>query len=143
LSFLLDTNVISEWTKPQPDPGVIKWLAGLDEDQAFLSVISFAEIRRGVEKMPRGRKRVHIETWLQNDLPARFELRILPIDEVIAQLWGIVMDRSARQGKTIGAMDAFLAATALDRDLTLVTRNTKDFGGLEVKLLNPWSESSR
>lgn len=140
MSFLLDTNVISEWMKPQPNRGVIEWLANLDEDQAFLSVISFAEIRRGIEKLPQGRKRDRIAAWLRDDLPSRFEQRVLPVDEVIAQYWGIVIEHSSQQGKTIGAMDAFFAATALDRDLTLVTRNTRHFRGLDLKILNPWSE---
>jgi predicted nucleic acid-binding protein len=138
VSFLLDTNVVSEWVRPRPDRNVISWLADADEDRVFISVISFAEIRRGVEMLPAGRRRERLATWLAEELPARFEDRILDIDPQVAETWGVVMARGQKIGLTLGSMDAFLAATAEAHGLTLATRNVKDFERLGVSLLDPW-----
>jgi toxin FitB len=139
LSFLLDTNVVSEWVKPEPDARVLRWFAAVDEDGVWLSVITFAEIRLGVERLKPGRRRAALSAWLENDLPARFEGRIIGIGLGVADSWGKIMARSAEAGKPISAMDAFLAAIARLRGLTLVTRNTKDFEALGVPVLNPWA----
>jgi predicted nucleic acid-binding protein len=138
VSFLLDTNVVSEWVRPQPDRNVISWLAELDEDRVFISVISFAEIRRGVEMLPAGRRRERLGAWLAEELPARFEERILDIDPRVAETWGVVMARGQKIGLTLGSMDAFVAATAEAHGLTLATRNVKDFQNLGISLLDPW-----
>jgi predicted nucleic acid-binding protein len=139
MSFLLDTNVISEWVKPQPHRGVIRWLVEADEDRVFISVISIAEIRRGLERIAKGRRRERIAAWLREDLPVRFEGRILPVDLVIAHEWGVAIERARRRGIVLSVMDAFLAATARTRELTLVTRNTKDFQDLGLSLFDPWA----
>jgi toxin FitB len=138
VNFLLDTNVISEWVRPQPDRNVIAWTAGLDEDRAFISVISFAEIRRGIEMLPNGRRRERLAAWLAEDLPARFEQRVLDIDLRVAETWGTLMARGQKIGLTIGSMDAFIAATARAHGLSLATRNIKDFQRLGLSLLDPW-----
>jgi hypothetical protein len=140
LSFLLDTNVISEWVKPRPHAGVIRWLAEADEDRVFISVISIAEVRRGLERMANGQRRDRIAAWLWEDLPARFEGRILPVDLAVAQEWGVTVERARSRGIGLGIMDAFLAATAQARELTWVTRNTKDFRGLGMEIFDPWAE---
>lgn len=141
MNFLLDTNVISEWVKPQPHPGVIRWLAEADEDRVFISVISIAEVSRGLERMLKGQRRERIAVWLKEDLPARFAGRIIPVDLPVAQQWGITVETAKRQGVTPGIMDAFLAATAHTRDLTLVTRNVKDFEHLDIPIFDPWRET--
>ena len=138
MSFLLDTNVISEWVKPRPDPRVIAWLAEIDEDRTFLSAVSFAEIRRGIELLADGRRRDRLAVWLAEELPNRFEGRILPVDRRIAETWGILTVRGRQAGATLGSIDAFFAATAEARRLTLVTRNTKDFTTIGISLVNPW-----
>ena len=138
MSFLLDTNVVSEWVRPQPDRNVISWLAEVDEDRVFISVISFAEIRRGVEMLPAGRRRERLATWLAEELSVRFEERILDIDPRVAETWGVVMARGQKIGLTLGSMDAFVAATARAHGLTLATRNVKDFQRLGISLLDPW-----
>ena len=138
MSFLLDTNVVSEWVRPQPDRNVVSWLAEVDEDRVFISVISLAEIRRGVEMLPAGRKRERLASWLAEELPARFEERILDIDPQIAETWGVLMARGQKIGLTLGSMDAFVAATAEVHGLTLATRNVKDFRRLAVSLFDPW-----
>lgn len=139
MSFLLDTNVISEWVKPRPHTGVIRWLAEADEDRVFISVISIAEVRRGLERMAKGRRRDRIAAWLWEELAVRFEGRILPVDVAVAQEWGVIIERARRGGNTLSVMDGFLAATAQTRELTLVTRNTGDFRGLGIGIFDPWT----
>jgi predicted nucleic acid-binding protein len=138
LSYLLDTNVISEWVKPQPHEGVIQWLLGTEEDEVFISVISIAEIRWGLERMAPGQRRRRLAEWLEADLPIRFEGRILTVNPAIALEWGVVAEKARRAGLAPGPMDLFLAATARVRSLTMVTRNTKDFRGLELPVVDPW-----
>jgi predicted nucleic acid-binding protein len=138
VNFLLDTNAVSEWVKPRPNPGVIRWMESADEDRVFLSVISLAELRYGVERLAAGARRARLEQWLRDELPLRFEGRILPVDNDIAAAWGRTVARSEAIGRPMGAMDAFLAATAEVHRLTLVTRNVSDFTVLKG-ILNPWS----
>ncbi len=138
MSFLLDTNVVSEWAKPSPDPGVWAWVSEADEDRVFLSVVTIAELRRGIACMTESARRRRLDEWLRHDVTVRFEGRILPIDQAIADAWGeIAAEREAR-GHAISAMDGFIAATAAVHGLTLVTRNTRDFDLSEVRILNPW-----
>jgi toxin FitB len=139
LSFLLDTNVLSEARRPEPDRAVLAWLDRLDEDRAFISVISFAEIRRGVALMEGGRRREALAKWLARDLPDRFAGRILPVDEKTAFAWGDLMAEARRRGIGLASMDGLLAATAFVHDLTLATRNIRDFNDLGVALFDPWS----
>jgi predicted nucleic acid-binding protein len=134
LSFLLDTNVISEWVKPQPNPQVTAWLAEVDEDLVFLSVASLAEIRRGVELMPPGKRRDRLAAWLADDLPARFEGRILDIDRRVAEAWGVFVARGQTAGMNVSVLDAFFAATAEVHGLTLVTRNVEHFRSLRGRI---------
>jgi len=90
--------------------------------------------------MDDGRRRDALVAWLANDLPARFAERILPIDRAVAECWGDLMAQSRRSGVALSVMDGLFAATALAKDLTLVTRNVKDFASFGVPLLNPWDE---
>jgi len=138
MNFLLDTNVISEWVKPQPDRNVVSWLAEVDEDRVFISVISFAEIRHGIELMTVSRRRERLAQWLIEELPLRFEDRVFAVDCAVADSWGLVMARCQKAGLALGAMDAFVAAIAETHSLTLVTRNIKDFGHLGISIVNPW-----
>ncbi len=138
MSFLLDTNVVSEWVKPRPDPGVAAWLADADEDSIFISVVTLAELRHGVQRLGSGRRRTKLDEWLRFELPSRFEGRILPIDSAVAERWGQVVALSDGVGRPIGAMDAVLAATAQVFSLSVVTRNVGDFDAVLQDLVNPW-----
>jgi toxin FitB len=138
VNFLLDTNAVSEWVKPRPNPGLIRWMEEADEDRVFLSVISLAELHYGIERMAVGARRNRLEGWLRHELPVRFEGRILSVDHQIAEAWGRTVSRSEAGGRPMGAMDAFLSATAETHRLTLVTRNVSDFPALKA-VLNPWS----
>jgi predicted nucleic acid-binding protein len=138
INFLLDTNAVSEWVKPRPNPGLIAWMESADEDRIFISVISLAELHNGVERLAPGKRRSQLERWLRDELPLRFESRILPVDERVAEAWGKTVTRSEATGRPLGAIDAFLAATAEIHQLTVVTRNVKDFP-LLGNVLNPWT----
>jgi toxin FitB len=139
LNFLLDTNVVSEWTRPRPNPGVIEWLAQVDEDRVFMSVITLAELRHGVERLPAGKRRNQLDQWLRETLPLRFEGRILSVDEPMADACGGIVAHRDGIGRPIHAMDALIAATAKVHRLTIVTRNVDDFEP-SVDAINPWSE---
>jgi predicted nucleic acid-binding protein len=141
LNILLDTNVLSEVTRPAPSARVLDWLHGLDEDRTFISAVSLAEIRRGVALMDSGRKRDALAIWLEQDLPQRFAGRILPVDESVAIGWGDLMAEAKRRGRGLASMDGLIAATAIAHDLTLATRNVRDFDGLVPRLFDPWAES--
>ena len=88
MNFLLDTNVVSEWTKPRPDTGVVTWLAEVDEDRVFISIVTLAELRYGIERMPAGARRDRLDEWLSQQVPSRFETRVLPVDPQTANSWG-------------------------------------------------------
>lgn len=139
MNFLLDTDVVSEWTRPRPDAGVVAWLAEADEDRIFISVITVAELRHGIERLPAGARRHRLDAWLTEQVPLQFEERLLAVDAETANIWGRVMAWGQTVGRAPGAMDAFIAATVLRHDMTLVTRNVADFDTLGVRLLNPWS----
>ena len=138
MTYLLDTNVVSEWTKPAPNMTVLRWLHEVDEDRVFLSVITIAELRRGVALMGAGRRRTQLDRWFREELPVRFEQRLLPIDRSVAESWGDLMALARQWGFSLSLMDGFLASTAHVRGLTLMTRNVRDFSPLALPLLNTW-----
>jgi predicted nucleic acid-binding protein len=127
--------------KPRPNAGVAGWLAEADEDRIFISAVTIAEIRYGIERMPRGTRRDRLEAWLTNDLPLRFEARVLPVDTGVGDRWGRVMARGQAAGRPVTAMDAFIAATAERHDLILATRNVADVKVLGIRLINPWRDA--
>ena len=141
MSYLLDTNVVSEWVKPRPEPGVVAWLSNVDEDRVFISVVTLGELRHGIERLPPGRRRSQLDEWLSHELPLRFEGRVLPIDAAVADAWGTIVARRDRAGQPIGAMDGLIAATAEVHALTLVTRNAADFSSSVKAVFDPWAAS--
>jgi toxin FitB len=139
LNFLLDTNVVSEWVKPRPDPGVVSWLADVDEDRAFVSAVTLGELRYGIARLDPGRRRRRLDEWLLDELPMRFETRILPVDVAVAVAWGEVVAHRDAAARPISVMDAFIAATAIVHGMTLVTRNVADFEATVAAVVSPWS----
>ena len=139
MRVLLDTNVLSEPTRVNPDIRVLEWLNELDESQTFISAISLAEIRRGIVILEESRKRTTLAAWFDHELVPRFAERILPVDQSVAIAWGDFMGEAKRRGLGLKPMDGLLAATATVHDLTLATRNTRDFEQLGVMLVDPWS----
>ena len=139
MSFLLDTSVVSEWLKPRPNPGVVSWLATVDEDQTCLSVVTITELRYGIERLPVSARRKRLDEWLHHELLIRFEGRILPVNLAIADECGRLVARSEAAGRPIEPRDAFIAATAEVFGLTLVTRNVSDFQPTVKTVLTPWT----
>ena len=135
--FLLDTNVVSEALKPNRDSSVSEWFRQNDESLMFLSVLTLGEIRKGTAKLSPGPKRTSLEQWLSKDLPLRFQGRILPISEDVADRWGILQANARQLGRTLPVIDSLLMATALHHDLVFVTRNVKDIFPA-IPHFNPW-----
>jgi len=136
--FLLDTNCISELVRTKPEPRVLKWMEAADESLLHLSVLTLGEIRKGVAGLPQSRRRTRLETWLELELQTRFSGRILPIDAAVADRWGLLAAEAKRKGSFLSAIDGLLAATALQHNLTIVSRNVKDFANTPAPILNPW-----
>ena len=136
--YLLDTNCISELVRVRPDPGVIAWMDAAEEELLYLSVLTFGEIRKGLAELPQSKRRMRLETWLETELRARFAGRILPIDVEVADRWGVLAASAKKEGKALSTIDGMLAATALQHNLTLVSRNVRDFAPTQVQVLNPW-----
>lgn len=136
--FLLDTNVPSELTRPRPAPHVADWLEQVDDEILFFSVISLAEVVKGVARLPESKRRADLQEWLDNTLRPWFADRILPISEAIAERFGRMAGELESRGQQVKMADGFIAATALEHDLTVVTRNVKDFEGLGVLIFDPW-----
>jgi predicted nucleic acid-binding protein len=140
MSYLLDTNCISEPTRDRPEPRVLSWLDAVDESQLYLSVLTLGEIRKGASALPESRRRSHLEVWLERQVKVRFSGRILPISDDIAERWGWLAAEAKTRGRVLPVIDGLLAATALHHNLVLVSRNITDFLITRVPILNPWME---
>ena len=139
--FLLDTNIISELVKPKPKANVTEWVENTDESLLYLSVLTLGGIRRGIATLPQSRRRATLEAWLDKDLRARFEGRILVIDQEVADRWGLLTAAARNSGIVLPVIDGLLAATALEHNLTLVTRDTGQIPSMGVAVFNPWEKN--
>ena len=137
MSLLLDTCVLSEITRPKPHAKVIQWFETQDAAALFVSVLTIGEIEKGIAALPTGRKKVALSGWLAT-LRSTYGDRILPIDAVIAAIWGRSAARIEREGGRLAVVDGLIAATALHHGYTVVTRNVGDFAKTGAALLNPW-----
>ena len=142
MSYLIDTSVILELVRPKPDVAVLDWFANTPDDALFLSALTLGEIRKGVEKLTRSddtQRREKLRLWLEHDLRDWFGPRILPIGPDVADHWGRLL---AQAGRPVPAIHSLLAATALQHDLRLVTRNTRDFDYAGLEVVNPWETAA-
>lgn len=135
MSYLVNTNVLSELRRKQPDPGVVTWFANRPASTLYLSVLTLGELRKGIETLPSGKKSLALRDWLEVDLTAFFSGRILSIDAGVADSWGRLI---AKAGRPVPAIDSLIAATAVHHGLILVTRNVADFAFPELDVINPW-----
>ncbi len=138
MRYLLDTCVISELVAKQPDSDVIQWVDSIDEEKFYLSAITIGEIKEGIEKLSDSKRKSALAEWLEGDLLIRFKDRILAIDTGVMLAWGELAAGLEKQGTKMPAIDALIAAIALEGRLSLVTRNVDDFADLGVVIINPW-----
>ncbi len=139
MNYLLDTCVISELVKKNPNSKVVKWVSKADENNLFISVLTIGEIHKGIEKLPDNKKKDSLHNWVNYDLKERFKNRIIDLDLHSATTWGKTQASSELLGKAMPAIDGLIAATGIAYDLTVVTRNTKDMEVSGVSLLDPWA----
>ena len=139
MSFLLDTNVVSEAKRPEPDAQVLRWLAGQPLTATYLSVITLGELEEGISALGETHRSRALQAWL-TQLSESFAGRVLGVDQAVATTWGRIQAEAKRRGRTPPAIDALIAATAITHDLTLVTRNTGDVAMLPVRTLNPFED---
>ena len=139
MNYLLDTCVVSELSSRQPNPAVVAWVDGIDDERMYLSVITIGEVKRGVERLPDSARKTVLDDWLNHDLLVRFEGRILSVDVPVMLAWGTLYASLERVGRPMPAIDSLIAAQALHFKLRLVTRNVADFEASGVEIVNPWA----
>lgn len=137
MNYLLDTCVLSELVKPNPNVKVIEWLNDTPNDRLFLSVLTIGEIRKGLTKLSESKKKISLTNWL-NTLLEDYQSRIYSVNLTVAENWG-VQGRAEKSGNPVASVDSLIAAVAYTYNLTLVTRNEKDFLPSNVPILNPWA----
>jgi len=135
MSYLLDTNIVSETVRRNPNTAVITWLDQLPGEGLYVSVLTLGEIRKGIEALADRKRKEKLRLWLEHDLPAWFEDRVLSVDLAVADRWGRLI---AEVGRPVPTLDSLLAATALHHELRLVTRNSDDFRYPGLEVINPF-----
>jgi predicted nucleic acid-binding protein len=139
--WLLDTNVVSELRKPRPEPKVVSFVASRSLDSLFVSQVTLAEVRFGIETLADPARRAELNDWLTHKLRPMFDGRALPVSEDIVFKWRLVVEEGRKAGHTFSQPDLFIAATALHHGLTLVTRNVVDYQMVRVPVFNPWTDA--
>lgn len=138
MSFLLDTNVLSEPAKRAPDANVVAWLEAQSPLDMSISVLTIGELTKGAELLAEGQRRAELLTWIRTDLPRQFVGRIQPVDADVASEWGRLSAEGRARGRELPVIDGLLLATASVHGLTFVTRNAADCVDRGVAVLNPW-----
>lgn len=141
MRYILDTNIISELIIKLPDQNVVTWVKNVNRDDLFLSVITIGEIKKGITKLPQSLRKDNIQNWFESELLTDFEARILPLDLSVMLVWGELIGELEKKGRNLPTLDSLIAATTRYYDLTLVTRNTKDFEGIGIKIFNPFENN--
>jgi predicted nucleic acid-binding protein len=139
VKYLLDTCVLSELTKPQPSPRVIRWLEGVDEHQMGISVLTVGELEKGIERLATSKRKRALRSWL-DELIAGYDQKILGITLEIAAEWGRMSAAAELKGQSLPVVDGLIAATARARSLVVVTRNSADMQRTGAQLVDPWAE---
>lgn len=138
MKYLLDTCVLSEFTHREPDSNLMTWLDSVDESLLYLSVITLGEIQRGIMRLPDSRRKNELVRWMNTGITERFAQRILSINSQTMFIWGGFTARLEKNGQPMPVMDSLIAATTIEHNLILVTRNVSDFTHCGVQFINPW-----
>ncbi len=141
-SWLLDTNIISELRRAKPERKVVTFVAGQPLESLYVSSVTLAEIRFGIELLPDARLRAELNDWLIHKVRPMFEQRVLAVSEDVMFKWRLLVEDGRKAGHTFSQPDLIIAATALHHGLTVVTRDTADYEKARVPVFNPWSDSS-
>jgi toxin FitB len=136
--YLLDTNVVLEAVKPQPDAKVLHWLQTNSPSRFYISALSIGELEQGIVRSPSPKRAKELRSWLETELKPSFRNRILGLDEVVMTTWGHSTGEALNKGRPASFLDSLLAATAMTHQLILVTRNVKDVSMFSVNTFNPW-----
>ena len=140
MNYLLDTCLISELAKSEPNKKVVDWVLSENETNFYVSVLTFGELHKGIEKLPESKKKKELRIWVENDLRNRFQNRIIGIDTRVSVTWGKIQSIAEKKGKPMPAIDSLIAATGIAHGMIVVTRNISDMKQSGVDLFNPWSE---
>lgn len=138
MAWLLDTNILSEIRRLKPEPKVLAFIAGRPLEQLYISTVTLAELRFGIELLSQGSRRDELNHWLTQTIRPMFDQRVLPITEDIMFRWRVLVEEGRKAGHTYSQPDLIIAATALHHGLTVVTRDRGDFEKARVPALNPW-----
>lgn len=136
--FLLDTNVLSELRRPRPDPRVVAFVGAQPLERLFVSTVTFAEIRFGIELVADIHKRAQLNDWLQLQLRPMFGYRVLPVSEDVMFKWRLMVEQGRKAGRTFSQPDLIIAATAAQHGLAVVSRDAAGYAGTGVALVDPW-----
>ena len=139
--WLLDTNVLSELRRPKPDHKVVAFIAAQPLELLYVSAVTLAEIRFGIEVVTDATKRAELNDWLAHKLRPMFEQRVLPVTEEIMFKWRLLVEDGRKAGYTFSQPDLIIAAAALCHGLTVVTRNVRDYEQVRARVFNPWVDS--
>jgi predicted nucleic acid-binding protein len=137
VKYLLDTCVISELVKPTPSRKVVDWLNEMPSEALFLCAITIGEVRKGLTKLPESGKKERLTLWL-NTLFIEYKERILSIDLMVCENWGVIQGNAEKAGAPMSTIDSLIAATTYTHNLTLATRNENDFTPSNIPIVNPW-----
>lgn len=137
MRYLVDTCVLSELVRKNPEPKVVRWMDDR-ELMTYLSVLTLGELQKGLAKLPDGHRKEQIQAWIDRNIPERFENRIIPIDVEVASTWGRLTGEAENQGEKLPVIDSLIAATAISHNLTVVTRNTHDLIRCGARVFDPW-----
>jgi predicted nucleic acid-binding protein len=140
-NWLLDTNVLSELRRNKPDRKVVAFVAAQSIDRLYVSTVTLAEIRFGIELLPDAQLRIQLQDWLIHRVRPMFAERVLPVSEDVIFKWRLLVEEGRKAGHTFSQPDLFIAATALHHGLTLVSRDVGDYARAHVPLFNPWLDT--
>ena len=140
-SWLLDTNILSDLRKPRPERKVLAFIASQPLEQLYISAVTLAEIRFGIERIPDPSRRSGLNDWLTNKVSPMFEARVLPVTEDIMFKWRLMVEEGRKSGHTFSQPDLIIAATGQHHGLTVVSRDTSEYVKARVSVFNPWTDS--